>query len=92
MTDFDNWSLILLSGLVSYTEDENRLLEEKYNSLSGIQAKDMISKNWERVFDLTPFENEWTIQGASIQATFWELRKEQIRDVRFFEGAKKRKY
>lgn len=42
--------------------------------------------NWERVFDVEPFHNEWTIRGDSIQATFWELRKEQIRDIRFFTG------
>ncbi len=32
----------------------------------------------------------WAICGSSIQATFGELRREQIRSVRFFEGAKKR--
>ncbi len=38
---------------------------------------------------LTDFD-EWTKRSSSIQATFWELRKEQIRNVRFFEGASKR--
>ena len=44
-------------------------------------------KNWELVFDLTPIYNDWTIRGDSIQATFWELKKEQIRKVGNFTSA-----
>lgn len=90
LTDFDEWSIILLNGLISDTEDEDSLLEEEYNNLPDDRKWDMMSKNWERVFNITPLDNEWKIRGSSIQATFWELRKEQIRNVRFFEGATKR--
>lgn len=44
-------------------------------------------KNWEGVFDITSFENDLTIRGDTIQATFWELRKDQIRSVRKFSGS-----
>lgn len=90
LTDFDTWSLILLNALISDTEDEDSRLEEKYSSLSDADKWKVLSNNWERVFDLTPLNNGWAIRGSSIQATFWELRKEQIRNVRFFEGAAKR--
>lgn len=49
--------------------------------------KMMKERNWERVFDLTPVDNEWVVRGDSIQATFWELRKDQIRSVRMFTAA-----
>ncbi|MCR4781520.1 MAG: DUF3841 domain-containing protein [Lachnospiraceae bacterium] len=91
LSDFDNWSIILLDDLISKTEEESKLLEEEYNSLSEKYKWDMKSKNWEQVFDLTPFENDWAICGSSVQATFWELRKEQIKSVRFFEGAKSKR-
>ena len=90
LTDFDGWSIILLDGLLSDTEEEDKRLEAKYDKLSEAQKWNMMSKNWERVFDLTPLENEWITRGSSVQATFWELRKEQIKNVRFFEGATKR--
>ncbi len=90
LSDFDEWSIILLNGLISDDEEENKRLESVYESLSEKQKWDMQSKNWERVFDLTPLNNDWTTRGSSIQATFWELRKEQINDVRFFEAATRR--
>ena len=31
--------------------------------------------------------NDWMRRGDSIQATFWELRNEHIRKVRFFTAA-----
>ena len=77
--------------MISNTEEESKHLEEEYNSLSDTLKQNMKSKNWERVYDLTPFENDWAICGSSIQATFWELRREQIRSVRFFEGTKSKR-
>jgi len=35
-----------------------------------------------------PFENEWENHGKYIQATFWELRLEQVVAVRHFKGRK----
>jgi hypothetical protein len=42
-------------------------------------------KSWERVFDknFCPWE--------FVQATFWELRKEQVISVRYFKGRGKHK-
>lgn len=89
LSDFDGWSVILLDGLISDTENESIVLEKRYNNLSKNEKWKMMIENWERVFDITPFENDWIIRGSSIQATFWELRIEDIRNVRFFEGASK---
>jgi hypothetical protein len=84
LSDFENWSVILLHGLLSDSEEEYERLENEYNGLPEKNKKAFVDKNWERVFDLTPLDNDWTRRGATIQATFWELRKENIRKVRIF--------
>ena len=87
LSDFDSWSLILLDGLLSETEQEGILLDEEYASLSDQEQQKYKSKNWERVFDLSELNNEWTTRGSSIQATFWELKREQIKNARLFVSA-----
>ena len=44
--------------------------------------------NYVPLFDVTPFENEWTRRGPWIHATFWVLTKDMIKKVRRFKAAK----
>lgn len=87
LSDFDLWSLILLDGLLCETEEENTKLEALYETLDPKEQRKMQDKNWEGAFDLIPLDNGWIIRGDSIQATFWELKREYIRSVRFFTSA-----
>lgn len=87
LSDFDSWSIILLHGLLSDSEEEDVRLENEYNSLPEEDKRVYRDKNWERAFDLTYVDNDWMHRGDSIQATFWELRKEDIRKVWFFTAA-----
>lgn len=89
LSDFDAWCIILSDFLISDTEQEDRCLEAQYEALSPSEKRRMKEKNWERVFDLSPLNNGWARRGYEIQATFWELRLEQVRDVRFFRAAAK---
>ena len=89
LSDFDYWCIILNNGLLSDTEQEDRCLEAQYDALSPSEKRRMKERNWERVFNLSPLDNEWMRKGYDIQATFWELRLEQVRDVRFFRAAAK---
>lgn len=84
LSDFDSWSIILLHGLLSDSEEEDKRQEHEYNSLSDKERKKYRDKNWEQVFDLTYVDNGWVHRGDSIQATFWELRKENIQNVRLY--------
>lgn len=84
LSDFDSWNIILNDGLLSETEDEDEILEKTYESLSEDEKKTMKPKNWERMFDISPLDNDWVSRGEYIQANFWVLKKEQIREVRFF--------
>lgn len=87
LSDFDAWSIILLNGLLSLSEEEDNVLEQSYNALSKEARSEMKSRNWEGAFDLSPIDNSWMRRGETIQATFWELRKEQVRKVRMFTSA-----
>lgn len=89
LSDFDAWCMLLSDFLISDTEEEDRCLEAQYEALSPSEKRRMKDKNWERVFDLSPLNNGWARRGYEIQATFWELRLEQVRDVRFFRAAAK---
>ena len=87
LSDFDAWSIILLHGLLSETEEEDNRLNAQYDGLPAEEQLAMKEANWEKAFDLTPVCNEWMRRGDTIQATFWELKKEYIKKVRWFTAA-----
>jgi hypothetical protein len=49
-----------------------------------------IAESWSRIFDLDWADKEWSIAHPrarkSIQASLWELGRDQVRDVRFFRA------
>ena len=79
--------IILLNGLLADTEEEDKSLERECEAMSPDAQKEYKYRNWKNVFDLTYVDNNWMHKGDSIQATFWELRKEDIKRVRFFTAA-----
>ena len=88
LSDFDTWSIILLNGLITTTEAEYEALNAAHEALPTEEEQwSKRSQNWEWVFDLSPLDNEWCTRGNCIQATFWELRKEQIKRVTHFVSA-----
>ena len=84
LSDYWAWSVMLNDGLLSYSEEEADELDRLYASLSPEAQKEMLFTIWERVFNVTLTNNEWNGQGEIVQATFWELRLEQIRKVTRF--------
>lgn len=91
LSDFDVWHLILNHSLISDTEEEDREQEAMYEMMQSEQQASYRDKNWERVFDVSPLNNGWITRGDWIQATFWELKKGDVRAVRFFRTAKAKK-
>lgn len=90
LSDFDLWSIVLLNDLISETEEEDEELNRIYKSLAPKRQLEMKYENWKRVFDVTPFENSWMRRGSWIQATFWELRMDMIKEVRYFTASARR--
>lgn len=90
LSDFDSWSIVLCNRLLSDTSEEDALLYAVFDSLSSEDQRYMKYENWKRVFDITPFENDWCRRGLWIQATFWELTTDMIRKVQHFTAAKRK--
>ncbi|MBR1409190.1 MAG: DUF3841 domain-containing protein [Clostridia bacterium] len=90
LSDFDEWSIILLDGLLAGSEAEADKLDAYFESLTPEKQILFKEKNWEKAFDLTPVHNKWMIRGENIQATLWQLQKSMVRDVRFFITGKRR--
>ena len=88
LSDFDVWHCVLNNGLISDTEEEDTAQEALYESLSDEEKIAYKEKNWERVLDISPLNNDWTTRGEWVQATFWELKREDVRAVRFFRTGK----
>ena len=89
LSDFDSWELVLLDALISETEAEDHELDRFYQKLSLEKQREMKYRNWERVFDISPLNNDWILRGWWIQATFWVLTKDMIRKVRYFTAARR---
>lgn len=87
LSDFDAWHCVLNDCLVSDTEEEAEKQDAYFESLSDREKKEYKDRNWERIFDVSVLVNGWTSRGEWVQATFWELRKDQVRRVRFFRTA-----
>lgn len=88
LSDFGNWNIILNGGYVDETNTEegwNRL-HNYLDSLPPAQRDFLTRQSWDTVFDITPFENDWREVGKYVQATFWALYREDIKNVQIFKG------
>ena len=98
LSDFDLWHYVLNYWYLpeSQKDDEDFESELSRRGLSFYKDKPLrnavfhrkITESWVRIFDL-----DWTDRNRgiahprtrkSIQASLWELRRDQVRDVRFF--------
>ena len=78
LSDEENWHFVLNNLHISEDEQESNRIE----SLSYKEYEKIKCASWERIFDIEPFENDWTRKGCFIQATFWELKKEMVISIR----------
>ena len=86
-TDFDEFHCVLNNFplIDAYSEKEYDEMYEEYKKLS-LAEKEVFNRNsWNKIFDITPFKNDFVSRGKWVQATFWELRKSDIRKVTGFK-------
>lgn len=86
LTDFDAWHNVLNKwyAIDCNNEEEYDIEYAKFEKLSPEEQKRITIESWNKIFDLTPINTDWIINGAYIQATFWKLNKDQIKKVKFF--------
>lgn len=84
LSDFDAWQLVLQNGYVAdaVTEEEFLRLEERLDSLPPDALERETEASWQHVFLTGPLQTELVTRGKYIQATFWEIRKEYVRDAK----------
>lgn len=86
LSDFDAWHYVLNNTWFdnSRNESEWEILHEWYDLLDSETREKVKVESWQKIFDVSPEKTKWFSKGEFIQATFWELRKDMIRDVRYF--------
>jgi hypothetical protein len=91
LSDEVNWHYCLnnwyLHGENNKEFDEAKWEEAEvwFDNLPSDKKQSIKFKSWERILDKNDKINDWKF----VQATFWELREEQIKSVRRFTGRKK---
>ena len=84
LTDFDAWQSVMMGSYVSdaATPAAYAALEARLDALSPEETEAEIERSWENVFLTDRVESDVLIRGRYIQATFWELKRAYVRDVR----------
>ena len=85
LSDFDLWHFVLNDMWLTTCSSEKEFDEkyEKYKLLSPKEQKTVKLGSWQEIFNVKN-RNEYITTGQYIQATFWELRKDMIRDIKYF--------
>lgn len=86
LSDHNHWHFVLNDSWFdnSTCEKEFDEIHEWYDSLDAKTKEELKKKSWQKIFDVKPVYTDWLQTGRYIQATFWELRKEMITDVKYF--------
>ncbi|HCU33102.1 MAG TPA: hypothetical protein DF364_04555 [Ruminococcaceae bacterium] len=89
LSDCDYWHSVLNDLPLTKSDKEFDDLANTYDPLPADEKKKYRENSWLGIFS---FENtgvdNWADSGKYVQATFWELRKEQIRKVSRFVSAR----
>lgn len=88
---FDDWHVVLNNWILTDSMEESDRLEVYLESLPPIVQKTFRERNWEQVLLPTPAEDAPPVDDKWVQATFWELRSDMVRDVRFFRTGKRKR-
>lgn len=86
LSDFDGWHFAL--GNYYYvqggSEAESDRLDVWLDGLATEVREQEIKASWEQIFNVSPVVSDWCPVGEFIQATFWELKIEQVKHVQYF--------
>ena len=88
LSDEEAWHFVLNKWYMSNASCEEEYDKEEVwlDGLNEDEKRKAIVDSWQHIFDITPFNNDFKIKGRYVQATFWELRADQIRKAVFFKG------
>ena len=86
LSDYDAWHFVMNNWFLndSKSEEEWKVIDEWFDSLPKYKQDLEKSKSWQKIFDITPYKTDWFVRGEYIQATFWELKLEEVKKVQVF--------
>ena len=85
LSDEENWHYVLNNSYLHDVHGDEETwdrVDAWFDDLPPNEQEALKTKSWERIFDGTDADNDWKF----VQATFWELKTEQIKGVRKFTG------
>ena len=88
LSDFDAWHDVLNKCYIddSTCEEEYDMIYDEFDKLPSDERDRLMVESWNKIFDVTTtIDTEWIKRGKFIQATFWELKKEFVKKVKFFK-------
>lgn len=83
LSDFDFWHCVLNE---SYLACDERDFETFYSAAEPDPVR--VRESWDRIFDLSFGDPAYCgpVDERSIQATLWQIRREQVRSVQWFRA------
>jgi hypothetical protein len=73
-----------LKGQYAWLMDQmEKRIGPRPESLSEEDLRKETELSWQRVFDTEPYDSDFFTRGRYVQATFWEIRKEYIREIKY---------
>lgn len=86
LTDFDLWWFCISDVWVSDATNDKEWEERDtwYESLSKDEQERLKIESWETVFDTHLDIRPWHERGKWVQATFWELRLDCVKNIQYF--------
>ena len=86
LSDYDAWHFVLNDWWLddSNSEEEWEIMHKEYDSLPYDKRKQIMEESWQKIFDLTPYEDDWRCQGKYVQACFWKLKLSDVKKVQHF--------
>lgn len=86
LSDYVSWHYILYDVLITRPDEESDEDDEDLDSELPSYTEEEKRKSWNQIFEL---DFSCPLEEAIIQATFWELKLEQVKEVKEF-GKNKR--
>lgn len=97
LSDEPAWTVSALNGCPfnnSSSEEEWEEINERFKQIAKEalsegdpeKYRNVVKESWNHVFNIEPFSNEWFSRGEHVQATFWKIKKEQIKNITYFKS------
>lgn len=83
LSDFDLWIPVLAMDYVATNETDWNAFHDQI----GRRTQKDVEPSWQRIFDLTLYDPDWITrppEKKTIQATLWQIKMEQVKNVKHF--------